>query len=161
MIIMRATIDVSGFSAMRKADLNPILKESYADRGLMWHKEFRKRHFTLDAMRRYGYQERSKGYNRRKRKFLGAPIPLVFSGVSRALSGMATITATKNQVTIRSPIRAFNFKPKTRGGRTPPDMRAEYARMTDDEIQAMDQRQTQLITKRCNAFPKRRVKVEA
>lgn len=160
MIAIKATIDLSGISAMRKSDINPILKDSFADRGLMWHKDFRKRHFTLDAMRRYGYQPRTKGYNRRKIKRLGAPIPLVFTGVSRALSGMGTITATKNQVTIRSPIRAFNFKPKTRSGGTPPDMRDEYSRMTDDEIQAMDQRQTQLITKRCNAFPKRRAKVE-
>lgn len=156
MIIVMAHIDTSGFAAMRKKDLNPILQESWADRGQFWHKTFRKRKFTLEAMSRYSFQPRTKGYNRRKMNKFGIALPLVFSGVSRALSGMGTITATKNRVTVQMPVNAFNFRPKVRSGGTPIDMRDEFSRMTDDEIQTMDQRQTQLITRKCNAIPTRK-----
>lgn len=155
MIATKAIIEWGGVLGMRKRDLNMMLRNSWDIRGLHWHREFRQRHFTLDAMRRYSYQPRTKSYNRRKMKKFGIALPLVFTGVSRALSGMGSISSTRNQVTVRMPVNAFNFKPKVRSGRTPIDMQDEFRRMSDDEVQAMDQRQSRFLERQMNGFQKR------
>lgn len=153
MIPVEAIIEWGGVLGMRKRDLNMMLKNSFALRGKHWHAEFRKRHFTLDAMRRYSYQPRTKAYNRRKIKKFGTALPLVFTGVSRALSGFGSIASTRNEVRVRMPVNAFNFKPKTRG--TPIDMQDEFRRMSDDEVQAMDERQSKFLERQMNGFQKR------
>lgn len=160
MIAVKAVIEIGGASGCtRSAIRNDVLQPSWLDRGKYWHRELRKRHFTLDAMARYGYQRRSKSYNRRKIKKLGAAIPLVFTGVSRALSAMGSITANSNQVSVRMPVNAFNYRPKTRNGRTPPDMQDEFRRITPDEEQEMDRRQQALIERLLKRCPKRKIKV--
>lgn len=160
MIAVKAVIEMGGAAGCTSREIrSDVLQPSWLDRGKYWHRELRKRHFTLDAMSRYGYQSRSKSYNRRKIKRFGAAIPLVFTGVSRALSGMGSITANSNQVAVRMPVNAFNYKPKTRNGRTPPDMQAEFRRITPDEEQEMDRRQQVLIERLLRRCPKRKTKV--
>lgn len=157
MIKMQLVIEWGGVLGMKPRDINRTLKNSWALRGQMWHEKFRPRHFTLDAMRRYNYQERSPGYNRRKmnNKRIRIALPLVYSGKSRELGRTRTIEATRNRVDVITPIRAFNFRPKTSGGRAPINMVDEFRRMSPDEIEAMDQRQTQFLERQFNGFQKR------
>lgn len=155
MVKVQAIIEWGGVLGMRKRDVNMMLKNSWVLRGQQWHREFRKRHFTLDAMRRYRYQERTQEYNARKIRKYKIALPLVFTGVSRALSGMGNISATRNEVNVRMPVNAFNFKPIRKDGKPPIDMQDEFRRMSDDEVQAMDERQTRFLERQMNGFQKR------
>jgi hypothetical protein len=133
MIPVKAIIEWGGVLGMRKAaDINPLLKNSWTLRGEHWHKQYRKRHFTLDAMRRYGYQERTKKYNKAKLNTYKIALPLVWTGVSRALSGIGNIVATRKAVDVKMPVNAFNFKPTRRDGKPPIDMQDEFRRMSED-----------------------------
>lgn len=155
MVKVQAIIEWGGVLGMKASDTKSLLKSSWLDRGEYWHKQYRKRHFTLDAVRRYGYQERTKGYNKWKISKYNVALPLVFTGVSRALSGQGRVTATHKEVKIVSPVNAFNFKPVRKDGKPPIDMQKEFRSMSDDEIQTMDQRQTKFLEKHMNAFQKR------
>jgi hypothetical protein len=155
MVKVQAIIEWGGIIAMKPSHTKALLKSSWLDRGEYWHKQYRKRHFTLDAVRRYGYQERTKAYNKSKLGTFKIALPLVYTGVSRALSGMGRVTATHKEVKIVSPVTAFNFKPIRKDGKPPIDMQKEFRTMSDDEIQAMDERQTKFLEKHMNAFQKR------
>jgi hypothetical protein len=63
------------FRAARK----PALAETVG----YWHESMMPGHFTHGAIIKYGYQRRSPGWEKRKRRLKGHNRPLVFSGRSR------------------------------------------------------------------------------
>ena len=135
---IRVDITVDGPLAATKTDVNRALAAAYESMAVQWHSKFRKRHFTPYGASVYHYQQRSFKYNRSKQKHLGHTLPLVFSGTSRDLSESKRINATRNQATLTMPVRAFNYVPKTKSGRTPIDMVREFTTITDDETRAME-----------------------
>jgi len=151
MIGIKAVISWGGFLGMKQSDVKAVLKDSFTARGEYWHKQLRPHHFKRTAISRYGYTERSRSYTFRKKKVFGHDRPLVLSGRSEQLSANRTIQATFKSVHVRMPVRAFNFRPKSRGKKTP-DMLSEFRAITSDEFKDMNDRQQAFIEKRLQSF---------
>lgn len=59
------------------------LREGLRNGATHWQRSFSQRHFRSGAKARYGYQPRTAGYNKRKRRRFGHAQPLVWTGESR------------------------------------------------------------------------------
>lgn len=114
------TIRLRGVEALRKKEVNDILKESFHLMGLRWWKLYLPQHFGDQAQRRYGYARRSgqqfnarprKGsYQAKKLRAFGHQRPLEFTGeAKRQALASPRITSTRDKVTIRLP-RKFNWR---------------------------------------------------
>lgn len=104
--------------------------------GREWQKKFLPRHFSTEAMARYGYRERSKKYMRRKMLGKKGRTPLVYSGMlKRALTGFTQRqTAYPSRVTIHLVGPSYlniNYKP----GR--PNLGREIMAVSADEKNAL------------------------
>jgi len=75
-----AAINLEGWPAMRKSDLNRLKKEAYMRVGKIWLKKMLPAHFRAGAASKYGYEPRSLRHNRRKRAIFHHTQPLVFTG---------------------------------------------------------------------------------
>jgi hypothetical protein len=147
--------ELSGLSAMRKSDMNAVVRKAYEKVGEYWHKNFRAKHFSNLAYQEYGYQPRSKAYNRRKLKYLKHNLPLVFTGQSRDLSKSRTIYATKNGVSVTMPVRAFNFRRTAKS----PDMQKEFRTVSDKERAILHDIGQKVIEKEIIRFNRRKTKL--
>lgn len=150
MIGMNIDGTIYGVEAASRQDVNNWLREGFGVMGDAWHRYYRRTHFSTRASNKYGYAKRAKSYNRRKRRIFGHTIPLVLSGESRSLSETRKIKATKRSVTIRMPVRAFNFKPKN----SSVNMRKEFLATTRSEDSDLARRANRRVTKKINEFRK-------
>jgi hypothetical protein len=94
-----------GILGLGKNDLRECGRESMRETGLEWHRRYKGFHFQIFAFAKYGYQRRSKAYERRKEREHPEAVgrPLVFSGDSEQ-SAMAS-----NVVVARAKSRWPNF----------------------------------------------------
>lgn len=125
-----------------------------------WHKNILPRHFKKGAQDRYGYQERTEQYLRRKaRRFGRSPeqwesmrdFPLAFSGnLRRRITRFAQVKAFPTRFTVKmfGPFYVGG-KPKSRaagGGRvTSPNMEAEITTLLDSEREELRQHAEKMI----------------
>ncbi len=139
----QAMISLHGFAGMKKSELNAVLKAGFTNQGEYWHRNYRKKHFSNLAYGEYGYQRRTAGYNKRKQKYFGHNLPLVFTGQSRDLSQSKNVRSTKKECVVTMPVRAFNFK------RTPssPDLQKEFRTVSASEQKILDDRMENHIVK--------------
>ena len=148
---MQIKIDVTGdeLVGITRDIANKMLRRMYLQVGLLWHRKFRPRHFSMKAISRYGYEERTRGYNFRKKKAKGHVIPLVFTGEARVLSTQANIRNTSKGVTITMPaLRKLNRRPKT----SKVNKSAEMTRVSLDELREVEQFAKRDIERRITRF---------
>jgi hypothetical protein len=132
--MMTFTVKETGYSpklALRKLkEMNLATVHAMGD---YWHEHFREKHFTQAGAREYGYAPRNVGYMIKKAKKWGHRNPLVWSGVSRALSKIkhlvpsGTSQSARVRVVLHTP--ALNLIPK--GGRI--NLRAEMEKVSPAE----------------------------
>lgn len=79
MIAIKQTITRKGLEFSAK-EWRGILKEAWAVVGEYWHKQFLPKHFTIAGAHEYGYQKRTKKYERQKARKKGHHRPIVWSG---------------------------------------------------------------------------------
>lgn len=121
-----------------KGAIAKFQKAAFGVIGIMWHRQFRPRHFTHEGSRLYGYTARKgargsavkfKGsYTARKLKAFGHTNPLVFSGLSLRLSKIRDVRATRHGNRVILPT-GFN----RRNPHSNIDMRAEVTAVVRSE----------------------------
>ena len=151
--IYRVSIESRGITAMKVSEVNAVLRTAYVKVGEYWHANFRRSHFSNFAYGEYGYARRSRSYSRRKIKKLGHNLPLVFTGVSRDLSQVKTVRATKNSCHVTMPVAAFNFRSSPRA----PDMRKEFTTVSMREHRLLDGRMERQLDRELSNHPARKV----
>lgn len=133
---------------LAQRELRRLLRDSFEDAGVFWHRMFRRKHFTKAGAREYGYTPRkgeqagrgSKAFRRshtgRKLRQFGHTLPLVFTGQSRQLTRIRDIRATSKGV--RIVMRAPGLNRRPRGGRI--NLREEMTRVSIRERDALVKR---------------------
>lgn len=133
-------------SAMKRSHINLAIKSAMWRIAFDWHTTYSQFKFTPAAARKYHYNERhtkvirAGRVRRDKRGRPRAPSgnPLTWSGISKALAKQKTIKASKRRSSVRSPVRAFNWRPP----KNPKiDMRWEYTRVLASEERKLSQRE--------------------
>ncbi len=119
---------------LSKTDRNKTHVAAITVVGETWHKELRPRRFTQEGGRLLGFARRSVKYNRRKRKAVGHTDPLRFSRRSMTLSESYRVYATRRQVRVTMPIRAFNYSRP--GARV--NMADEFRRIAPSETRRLE-----------------------
>jgi hypothetical protein len=71
-------------------------------------------------------------------------LPLVLTGTSLRLSAQKTVVATKKGVTVRMPVRVFNFKSKN----SRVDKRKEFTAVARNEVALLENRYQRSLEKR-------------
>lgn len=150
--IYRVSIESRGVTAMKVSEMNAVLRAAFTTVGEYWHRHFRRGHFANTAYAEYGYARRSYSYNRRKFRQLRHTLPLVFTGVSRDLSQVKTVRATKNSCHVTMPVAAFNFRSSPRS----PDMRKEFTTVSAREHTILDGRMERQIDRELSRHPARK-----
>lgn len=112
----------------------PSLNEATKDSVRSWHRNVFPGHFEHGAWRKYGYKPRSVKHQKKKRK-MGSPPALVFSGHSKKILNMyMRVTGTKGNVkgkfTSNSTMRYFWMRPENH-----PNKPAEMKALTNEETQ--------------------------
>ena len=142
---VQVTVWLRGVSALKKKEVNDILKEGFYLMGRRWRQLYLPLHFGDRATQRYRYTLRSgarfahnpkryhRTYSGRKVKFLGHNRPLEFSGEGkRQAMTQEKITATRRSVKIKLPPK-FNWRhPKSEVR-----MADEIRRVRPDEAAAL------------------------
>ncbi len=98
------SVDLTGWPALKKGDINKAMKEAYRRMGLYWVGAFLEKHFDPGAAARYGYEPRTGRYLRRKKRQKHHVQPLRFTGdLERQVVSPAghAVRATKGGVTIK------------------------------------------------------------
>lgn len=128
--------------AIRPRAFNVIKRRGYKYIGVFWHKRMRRRHFTKRGGRDYDYAPREgepgnpggrgvrNTYTGRKLKMWGHTRPLVFSGLTRALSKIRDVRPTAKGVRIVMNLPTLNLR---RHLDSPP-MREEMTRVSPGEL---------------------------
>lgn len=128
--------------------------------GALWHSRFRPKHFTHAGAKEYGYTRRrgedstfgSKSfwgsYTGRKFNRYRHTLPLVYSGLSRRLTAVRDIRATRKRVRIVMPAPALNLRP--RNGRI--RMREEMTRVSRREADFLTETFEGRINREFNAI---------
>lgn len=124
----------SGFKRLYKRLRRELLPKA----GLLWWKRFLPRHFTRRGRALYGYQRRSQGYvKRKKRTWAGRDLPLVWSGATRhaALSNTPGLKVTTRglDVKLRGLPRYIWYNVLSQKGRNMPDMVKELTTTNEQE----------------------------
>lgn len=125
---------------LSKKAARDAVRETHNDIGHFWHKRFLRLHFMAAALFRYGYKQRTRKTQRRKRQLAergeveeGGLVPLVWSGrMKREIMGMPVVQATPAKVVVR--MIAPNYV-MARGRR----MYKEITAVTDSEVQQISQ----------------------
>ena len=116
---------------MGKREWNNLVREMFHHLGIIWHKDFRAKHFTRRGASEYGYAPRSgergnippqgfhRSYTGQKLKRFGHTRPLVFTGESERATRQRDIraTATSKRAKVRVHLHApkLNFRnPKSK-----------------------------------------------
>lgn len=134
--------DLDGLFATVR-DRREVLKAAWGDLGLHWHREYLPRHFAPGAASRYGFQQRTVAYLRRKLRAArqgkateGGTTPLVFTGLlKRSLTSLATIRAYPSRFTLE--MEAPSYAPMRPRDANKPPLAAEATRVRPDEARAM------------------------
>lgn len=112
-------VSISGnWKAMftRKSAFNAIIDRAFMAVGEWWHAGPRKKHFTHEGAEQYHYEPRTKGYLWAKRKAVGHTLPLVYSTLSRTLSGIKDIRQRRAGVRVVIHAPTLNFVPRFKKG---------------------------------------------
>lgn len=155
MYVTGITLNYTGSAAATKKDLNQSVREALLSVGSFWYTEFLPRHFEPDAVRKYGYSKRSKGYQRRKAAVRHNQKPMSWTGeMERQAKSHAEIrsTATKGKVVLRG-IRALNFAGRSKSSLYP-DFKKELTATTGDELQEFARRMDDCVTGYLNRLNK-------
>lgn len=100
-----------------------------------WHQDYLPLHFESSAMQRYRLGKRTEAYNRRKRRRLGAEVPLVFTGTfQRNVERSIRITATSKGARGRMVAPRYAHIKKGRRKRRPAE---EILIMTKKEVETL------------------------
>lgn len=118
--------------------LMPAVTESMKTAVRSWHAGVMPGHFKRGAARKYGYKKRSLKHQKKKRK-MGSPPALVFSGQSRRMLRLPMrITGTRGHVkgafASNSAMRYFWMIPKNH-----PNKPQELKTLTDREVARMSE----------------------
>ena len=123
-------VETKGVAAVGKRDWNQALRLAGADLGVYWHIHYRPKRFGAVAFSEYRARRRSPVYEDNKFEDKGHARPLDYSGEARRDAAQQVVRATIRrkgglEVWVRGP-RKLNFRPKTKRGRKPIDMRKEF-----------------------------------
>jgi hypothetical protein len=150
--MIKVTISKQGAPSQMQKALPAIVKKAMIAAAKAWRDNVLPRHFDAGAARRYDYQGRTDGYNRRKRK-MGSPPAMVFTG--RAMRKMLTTkrepTGTAKKITLRIPTYGFfnmNYKSWPKGH----TMAKEATAMTQQDLEAIYQDVQGRVTRALNAM---------
>lgn len=117
---------------------NDIAANAAIEIGRYWHSHFRLKHFTQEGGKEYGYAPRNVRYMIVKARTYGHRDPLVFTGLSRALSNLQDVRRVRAvrgeavaKVVLHTP--ALNLIPK--GGHI--NLRDEMTRTSQREADIM------------------------
>ncbi len=105
MMILNVRYEGAASAKVAKRQLNKITRTGFLALGVMWHKDFRPKHFTRGGAGEYGYRPRTTAYNAKKLKRFGHKDPLVFTGESRTRSRIRNVKATRkgNRISLGTP----------------------------------------------------------
>lgn len=134
---LRTTITETGATPKLLArQRRSLQKESLNTIGVMWHDQYRGRHFETSAVREYNYQPRTRVYMLRKARYLHHQRPLVFSGKSEAFTRIRDVRSTSNKVRVVLHAPGLNFRRSARS----PNMREEVTAVSQREERALSDR---------------------
>lgn len=118
------------------------LTKANREMGELWHRRYAPLHFQSSAHEKYGYDNRTERYKRRKRALArsgqaidGGNRDLVLSGrMKEMLLGSATIRANDTGVTVNMPGPYYmTLKPKVIHGHVTADKYREVTTVSDEE----------------------------
>lgn len=144
----RGVIIYEGSPEAKGKALRSALKAANIATVEYWHKRFMPGHFKASASRKYGYQERTFKYTKRKRRQKGHNLPLVWTGISRFRAQMhfkATGTSERGRGALKS-MPAYFYQYRGKG----PNKRDELLTTTDVEDKAMAKFWGRVIGKHIN-----------
>ncbi len=150
---VRGTITYVGMDGMKKADIRRLVKQELLDSVDFWHSEFLPMHFKRGAKQKYGYKDREKRYNERKRRKKGHTRPLEFSGqMKRELLRRVRLTGTSKKATgsMSAPRYMYKYQPGQ------PDKASEVTAVTQRELQQMAFQMDRKLQKKMNRNRKKR-----
>lgn len=107
-VLMKMTEQGPTPRGMRR-EFNQVSRSAFETMGTHWHTKIRGKHFTAAGASEYDYRERSKGYQRFKRRKYGHNLPLVLTGQSRRATNIGRIVATKNGVRVSMSAPRLNW----------------------------------------------------
>jgi len=137
-------------------ELRKYLREVWRMAGERWHQTMRPQHFTRAGARKYGYLPRAgergnerrnfrSSYTGRKLRRFGHTNPLVYTGLSMALTRPRDVRATAKGVRVVMNSPGFN----RRNPRSRINMREELTRVTEEEAnllaRLMEERLVQML----------------
>lgn len=131
-----------------KRELPGIYKKAWKYIGEFWHRKFRGKHFTKEGAREYRYAPYSKGYEARKLREKGHTRPLVWSGLSEALTKVRDVRSTSKYG--RVVLHAPQFNRLARMGR---DMTTVSSR----ETRALKRAFVRKVEREMNAIRKKKI----
>ena len=135
--------DLHGFTKRRFN--NEVLKPCNEAMGLYWHKKIRRKHFTEEGAREYGYTKRKgerhprfsgkwrSSYAGKKFKKVGHNLPLVYTGATRNSAHMARIAPTSKLARIYYNLPVLNYRQPTSQVR----MREEFSMISEQDNAAL------------------------
>ena len=135
---------------VKRADQDVMLKRSFENAGNVWHRNYRLRHFERGAFQRYRYTERSRIYTQRKKKRFGHTKPLVLTGTTRDRTANKNVAAKKNEVRVKMPANALNFRPRGFRG----NMRDEFTQINSREHGILSSRMNNELVQRLKTYEK-------
>lgn len=146
-----------------------LLSQAHREMGQKWYDEMAPRHFVSGASHRYGYQPRTPGYLRKKRKLAargkvaaGGTVDLVFSGLMKDLVlSLVVIDATYKHALVRMQAPSYvTLKPNVFRGSVQPDKYREVITTTETEQRVLAGVQERAV-KRLNDFRAKQVTLKA
>lgn len=135
---------------MRRA-LNRLMKESWEQTGIYWHRTLRPKHFTPSGAAEYGYRSRTTRYTYRKLRKFHHRNPLQYTGTGKALTRPRDVRSTRKGVRVVMRANVFNLRP--RGGRI--NMREELTRISIGEKKDIERRMEKDLERRLKRIPHR------
>ena len=138
MMSLQFDIEYTGIAANPPRGWKGVKREAYREAGRWWHTKFKFRHFNKRWGKAYGYQPRTREYNRRKRKEKGHTEPLVWSGDTKreAMSKQRVISKRGGWAQIIINARGLN----RRRNASAPNLRQEMETVLPVEIHEMARR---------------------
>lgn len=146
-VLMRIEGGDEAFRSLSKRAQDRVTREAHRAVGEYWDAEYKMRHLGPGAAERYGYQERTERYLRRKeygsratwRIKGGRDDALIFSGQTlQAVRQRMIPRAFPTRVTIQMPTPTYiTMRPKPGKNRTPPNLGEELTRVIPEEEQRL------------------------
>jgi len=129
------------------------LKQAYIHTAQWWFRERMPRHFTAEGGQEYGYEPRTPGYMRKKRRRRHTDDPLVWTGESRRkIKQIEDIKGNSSGATVRLNVpRHWNWHPHHT---------AELLATTQREVRNMGRQVQRFVTSEMNRMPKKVIRVK-